>query len=880
MRETKWYRNLIIISCAVGIAMFWSFFFLYHTYIQKIIYEERLNQMEEVTHQLFQNLEDVINARWEQTAEQCRYMEQMPLKTVDELYGYMTTMSELSGYEERGINLIAVDADGKWYTKNGNMGLLREPEYFENKPERINYVSSALTNNQSQMVFLKRLPEPFVLQNGDKQISIHYFGTFQRMEQLNNYFDCDAYGNNNSVYVLDNNGSKLFNSNHIELVKGYNVFSVLKKMEYRHDSSFNGTLRQLEETGSSYSNAVLDGTEYFYALKRLKNAQWTLIFLVPAKYVATNTLELVHFIMFFIIVFATVLGGTAIAAISLILKRKQQEAILVERENTEKLEAVNEELWQAKLVADEAVQEAQTANRAKTEFLANMSHDIRTPMNAIVGLTKLMEHEKNDPEKLDAYIKKVQTSSRYLLGLINDILDMSRIESGGVKLNRESISLAELVEQVDNIIRQQAQERQQTFIIRANEITHEMLIADSVRFRQVFINLLSNAVKYTPNGGTITLELKELPCAVIGHAAFRIAVSDTGYGMAPEFVEHIFEPFTRFENSTTNKIQGTGLGMAITKSIVDMNGGSIRIQSELGKGSRFEVDLTFEIDKEAKPETEIKSVLLITREEQLIRNVKAAFKESDMELSAAASVEQTQTLLEEHPVQAIVLNGFTEKEALSDAVRRLREKTAEGTLIFCCDYTQSDALRDTLAECGVNGKIPRPFFLTNFVRAVDQATGETKQNTAETDNSLRGMRFLCAEDNALNAEILEAIMDMQGASCVVYPNGAELVKAFADVKPDEFDAILMDVQMPVMNGLDATRAVRASDNPLGRTIPIIAMTANAFSSDVQACLNAGMDAHVSKPLDISVLERTLKIVAAAKFSGGGSGDKARSVNSR
>ena len=377
----------------------------------------------------------------------------------------------------------------------------------------------------------------------------------------------------------------------------------------------------------------------------------------------------------------------------------------------------------------------------------------------------------------------------------------------------------------------------------------------------------------------ITLELKELPCAVIGHAAFRIAVSDTGYGMAPEFVEHIFEPFTRFENSTTNKIQGTGLGMAITKSIVDMNGGSIRIQSELGKGSRFEVDLTFEIDKEAKPETEIKSVLLITREEQLIRNVKAAFKESDMELSAAASVEQAQTLLEEHPVQAIVLNGFTKKETLSDAVRRLREKTAEGTLIFCCDYTQSDALRDTLAECGVNGKIPRPFFMVNFVRAVNQAKGETKQNTAETDNSLRGMRFLCAEDNALNAEILEAIMDMQGASCVVYPNGAELVKAFADVKPDEFDAILMDVQMPVMNGLDATRAVRASDNPLGRTIPIIAMTANAFSSDVQACLNAGMDAHVSKPLDISVLERTLKIVAAAKFSGGGSGDKARSLNS-
>lgn len=324
-------------------------------------------------------------------------------------------------------------------------------------------------------------------------------------------------------------------------------------------------------------------------------------------------------------------------------------------------------------------------------------------------------------------------------------------------------------------------------------------------------------------------------------------------------MEHIFEPFTRFENSTTNKIQGTGLGMAITKSIVDMNGGSIRIQSALGKGSRFEVDLTVcnRQGSEAGNRNKERSARLL-REESADSKRKSGVQGIRYGAVCRRVGRAGADAAEEHPVQAIVLNGFTEKEALSDAVRRLREKTAEGTLIFCCDYTQSDALRNTLAECGVNGKILRPFFMVNFVRAVNQAKGETKQNTTETDNSLRGMRFLCAEDNALNAEILEAIMDMQGASCVVYPNGAELVKAFADVKPDEFDAILMDVQMPVMNGLDATRAVRASDNPLGRTIPIVAMTANAFSSDVQACLNAGMDAHVSKPLDISVLERTLQ----------------------
>ena len=398
MRKTKSYRNLILGCCMTGMVMFLAFFFLYQTYIQDIIYEERLNQMEEVTRQMFQNLEDVIDAHWDRVTEECNYLENAGVQTTEELCEYMKKKYGLSVYAEQRITLLAVDSEGGYYTESGNRGIFRELDYFEDSPEKISFVFNSLTDNQSEMVFLKRLSEPIYLQNDDKETVIRYLGIAQDMEQLNPYFNCDAYKRNNSVYVLDNNGFKMFNSNRVELIKGHNVFSVLKNMKYLHNSSFDKTEAELEEKGYSYSNAVLDGTEYFYGLKRMENAEWTLIFLVPAKYVATNTLKLVSFVMIFIVIFTVIVSACVILGISFVMHRNQQEAIRVERENNAKLETVNTELRQAKMAAEEAFQVAQEANRSKSSFLANMSHDIRTPMNAIVGITSLIEHECDDGE--------------------------------------------------------------------------------------------------------------------------------------------------------------------------------------------------------------------------------------------------------------------------------------------------------------------------------------------------------------------------------------------------------------------------------------------------------------------------------------------------
>ena len=755
MQKAKSYRNLILVCCMAGVAMLLAFFFLYHIYIQDIIYEERLNQMEEVTHQMFQNLEDVIDSHWGRVTEECNYLKAANVQTTDELCRQMKKKYELSAYADHKITLMAVDSEGRYYTQDGYIGLFRDLDYFEDNPDQISFVFDSMTDNQSEMVFLKRLSEPIELQNGEEKTTISYFGIAQNMEQLNPYFSCDAYNGNNSVYVLDDNGFKLFNSNQVELIKGHNVFSVLQNMKYLHNSSFDKTKAELEKKGCSYSNAILDGTEYFYALKRLENAEWTLIFLVPAEYVATNTLRLVNFVMVFIVIFTVIAAVCVMLGISFVMRRNQQEAIRVERENNARLETVNTELRQAKQAAEEAFQVAQEANRSKSSFLANMSHDIRTPMNAITGITSLLEYDAENEEKVREYAKKIDVSAQHLLGIINDVLDMSKIEAGKTVFKYSDFSILELMQEIQMMFRPQAEGKHQMMVMNHDNIEHEWVNGDKVHMMQIFSNLLSNAVKYTQEGGKIQFLVEEYETKSRAYAKYRFVVSDNGMGMSADFKDTIFDAFTRAESSLTNKIQGTGLGMAITRNLVEAMGGTIDVESELGQGSCFEVFMDLKI-------AEDRSVALAAQEE----------------------------------------------------------------------------------------------------------TDE------QDDNILQGMRFLCAEDNELNAEILTELLKIEGAECTICENGEEVLKAFEQSAPGDYDMILMDVQMPVMNGYEATKAIRRSSHKLAKTIPIIAMTANAFSEDIQHSLAAGMTAHVSKPVEMKVLEKTIRSIK----SGGGAPNR-RSLNS-
>ena len=850
----------VFVVLALTILCVFSFLRFYNGYIDKTLYSERLRQMREVTTQLFSGLEDVVNNQWRATDRQCRALEEEKPTTMDGFMAFLKAQAYLEDMDSTQSKIMAIDADGLYYTQDGQQGLALERNYLLSEPQRVSYVSNSMITDESDMVFLQKLAEPITLQNGGRQITIVYFGISQNMEALNPYFQCSAYDRRNSVYVVDDEGLKLFSSSGSgDLLKGFNVYNIFDKMDYLHGSSFVGAKAELDRSGLAYSNALVDGTEIFYSLYRMENAEWTLIFLVPSEYVAVNTVALIDTTIRLVLFFAVLMVAASTLVIFWLLRIQQKAALEVERQNNDTLTRINGELSDAVELAEQATKEAEAANKAKSEFLSNMSHDIRTPMNAIVGIARLMENEPDLSDKMHTYVAKVLMSSRHLLSLINDVLDMSKIESSEVKLNKETVSLAEQVGQVESIIRPQIEERGQTFTIRVHDVAHEYLIGDGVRLRQVFINLLSNAVKYTPYNGTVRMDLAELPCEVPGHAKFRIQVADNGCGMTPEFMEHIFEPFSRAENSTTNKVQGTGLGMAITKNIVDLMHGTITVESELNKGSTFTVTLTFPIDKSMSKKVDIGRILLISTDEVLVNNMSASLQEANIPFSTAATADAAKAILAERKVEVILLAGSLYDKTLPETVRLLRRAAKDAVLIFCCDYAKQEEVHDILTTSGVDGLIARPFFLSNLIHAIEHITGAASPETEENANTLKGMKFLCAEDNDLNAEILKATLEMHGAAvCDVCPNGQEIVKAFESVKPGDYDMILMDVMMPIMDGLEATRAIRTGANPLGRSIPIVAMTANAFTEDKKKALDAGMDAHLSKPMNIEDLKKTVR----------------------
>ena len=738
--------KIVFVFVIIVVFSVWIFFEVYHKYIDQILYEERLSQMKVVTSQLFEGIEGMMDNRWETVVSQSNQLDDIEVTNILELSEFMMKQSRINEFEEKSQRLIAVDDLGRYYTQQGLQGNLTEMDVLIEQPDQVSFVSNTVTTNRTEIVFLKKVKQPIHINDGSRTVLIKYYGIAQDMRVFNPYFECNAYKGNNTVYVVDYNGLKIFNSQSDEVLHGYNTFTVLENMKYLHGSSFEQAKQILSENCISYSNAILDGVEYYYSLYQMEDSEWTLLFLVPSSYVAQNTVKLVNLTVLIVLIFAIILVTISAMAIFATMRRLQKEAVEAERRTNDKLALINEQLDQknadlskAVQVAENAFEVAENANHAKSDFLANMSHDIRTPMNAIMGMTTLIERDAQLPDKVREYTKKIQCSSRHLLGIINDVLDMSKIESGKTIINVGEFYLPELLEQMDAAFRPQTDAKKQKFEIMIQNLEHKWLLGDSMRLLQILNNLLSNAYKYTPVGGTICIEVQEMEQSSSSYAKLCFKVMDNGIGMSREFLAQIYDSFTREERSVTNTIQGTGLGMSIVKSLVDLMGGSIDVESMQGKGTCFELILDFRI-----PE----------------RSVEDCSKQEEKE---------------------------------------------------------------------------------------------------ETDTSqLKGMHFLCAEDNELNAEILKELLHMEGADCVICPNGRAVVETFEQSAPGDYDMILMDVQMPVMNGYEAAKAIRRGNHPLALAIPIVAMTANAFSEDVQKSLSAGMNAHISKPMDMKKLSRVVQ----------------------
>ena len=512
---------------------------------------------------------------------------------------------------------------------------------------------------------------------------------------------------------------------------------------------------------------------------------------------------------------------------------------------------------------------AKNANAAKSNFLANMSHDIRTPMNAIVGYSTLLIKDADDKNKIIEIGKKITYSSQHLLSLINDVLDMSKIESGRTSLNSDKVDVSEVINNISEIVQVQTKSKKQSFEIKTKGNIPSYIYADKLRLTQILLNLLSNAVKYTEKNGTISLVVEGY--GNNGQTChLRFIVSDNGQGMSREFIEKIFEPFSRETNSMTNKIQGTGLGMSITKSIIDLMGGTIDIQSELGKGSVFTVDLIFSVPLDENDDNffadhEITRVLVGDDEIDVTENIQSILSDAGLECDAAIggleSVDKaTRAYEDNNSYDVIILDWKMPDMDGVECVRRIRKEIGKDVPIFVLSSYDVSEIEDEAKKAGVDLFLPKPFFLSNFQRVLDTYY-QNKANTEEEGNNsddFSGVKILVAEDNEINAEIITELLDSIGIKCVIAEDGLEALRVFTEESPDEFDMIFMDIQMPIMDGYESARRIRASNNTRAKSIPIIAMTANAFEDDVKASMASGMNAHISKPIDFERLKSIIK----------------------
>ena len=520
----------------------------------------------------------------------------------------------------------------------------------------------------------------------------------------------------------------------------------------------------------------------------------------------------------------------------------------------------------------EAVHAAETANRAKSTFLSNMSHDIRTPMNAIIGFTTLAVSNIDDKKKVRDYLGKILSASNHLLSLINDILDMSRIESGKIQLEETEVSLSEVLHDLKTIVSGQIHAKQLELYMDAMDVTHENVYCDKTRLNQVLLNLLSNAIKFTPAGGTVSVRLRQYPGTKRGSEMYEIRIKDNGIGMSPEFVQKIFSPFERERTSTVSRTQGTGLGMAITKNIVDMMGGTIEVQTEQGKGTEFIVRLTLRLQPEhhrAEKIAELEGLKALVVDDDfntcdsVTKMLVKVGMRSEWTLSGKEAVLRARQSMElGDAFHAYIIDWRLPDMNGIEVTRQIRSLGDDTPIIILTAYDWSDIEAEARAA-GVTAFCAKPLFMSDIRETLMAAIGQKQNVTDDTilpaaGSDFRGRCILLVEDNELNSEIAVEILNEYGFLVDTAENGAEAVEKVKNSEPGGYDLVLMDVQMPVMNGYEATKQIRALRDPALAGITILAMTANAFDEDRKKALECGMNGFLSKPIVIEELIRTLQ----------------------
>ena len=704
---------ILVVSLVLGIVFM-------RNSLMKLTVEERSNQLEEMVTQIKANLTSGLQTHWNLVEGLNNAVQGQHFENRQELCDNIAHLEKVFCTDMYGSQVMLLDEQGTAYLRNGPVGIWNDVSHLIDENSRHTFISETDNIDGCFLVFSRELDSPVTM--GDDDVRFTHVVLLKDIKTVKQYYTTTTYGGSAATYFIRKNGTlAYFDADEEDVIDARNIFKSLGEVEYVQEQSFDMVKEQLDREGIATANILLNQTEYYYCLTALDDYDMILMLLIPADSVAVSTMNMmestIRTAIIFILAMALLL---LLAVISFIRVRRSSQMVRVEQET-------NRELNQLRMVAE-------SANAAKSTFLNNMSHDIRTPMNAIIGFTNIaMKH--SPPPEIKNCLDKISESSEHLLALINDVLDISRIESGKIKYTPAPVDIAEVTDSVLTIMYGYLSNRNITFRTELEEPETRYVLTDAVRVREVLVNILGNAVKFTEDGGTVTYTVSYHPGKDDHHINVRYRISDTGIGMAEEFVDHIFDEFSQEEHGARTQYKGTGLGMAITKRYVDLMGGMISVESKKGVGSTFTVELPMEI---------------------------------------------------------------------------------------------TDA-------CEVKKK--------------DYSVGNI---------DLTGLKILMAEDNDLNAEIAIVQLEELGIQITRAADGEEAVRFFAENQQGTFDLILMDVMMPKMNGYEATKAIRNLQNrPDANTIPIIAMTANAFAEDVQASLDAGMNGHLSKPIVIDEVEKTI-----------------------
>ncbi len=721
-RPTGWLRGAVMSALLLAsVILIFLMIRSYYVELDKQLFFERSKHLQEITEKVADIFDITIARSWDSvnTLEQFLFMEGAKAQTEDELMQRLEDMSRF--HASQGSIFLLLDNNFRYYVSDGSKGYWRElPMIINNQSQTqelittLPYQSSSLT----YLCFLKQLPEKLVLEATGKSIS--YVMLAVDIHSVNDGFSVNTFGSRDFTYIVNQDGRALYVPDGADSrFKAYNIVNALEDEKFIHG----GTVEDLRSSVRDLKPAALefrsDGTDYFVSCHSVGDEGWSTLMFVPTSVLGDSADHM--------------LGSTRrlfiVLGLLLILDFSSLVFYLTDNRNRRLMEQKEE----SNRILKVAAEEARSASKAKSEFLSNMSHDIRTPINGIMGMTEIALKNVSDAARVEDCLGKISSSSQHLLSLINDVLDMSRIESGKVTVNSEPMNLTATTDECASIIDGQLLNRDVELIREFGDFAHPNLIGDELHLRQILINILGNSVKFTPDGGRIYFRVEETGSAD-GRARFRFEIEDTGIGMKPEFLQHIWEPFVQEDGGNRTNYKGTGLGMAITKKFVDMMGGKITVESRLNEGSKFVIELGFEIDQNA--------------------------------VTAAETPE-------------------------------------------------------------------------------------------ETEFHLEGMRVMLVDDIDINIEVAKYMLEDVGITVTCAENGQLALELFQNRAAGSFDVILMDIMMPVMNGLDATRAIRALDRPDAKEIPIIAMTANAYDEDVRSAQEAGMNGHLAKPIDAALLYRAL-----------------------